>query len=125
MTRKLSLVVIGALLLVACSGGGPGATVKQFFTLVEDGKVNDAMELMAPGIKDMMQAMGGGGAVFGEGTKEIKDKGGIKKINILKEEVTGDLAEVEVEIEYGDGSSETETMQLTKVDGKWRISPDK
>ena len=124
MTRKLSLLVIGALLLIACSGGGPGATVKQFFTFVEDGKVNDAMELMAPGIKEMMQAMGGP-AVFSEGTNEFKEKGGIKKINILKEDVTGDIAEVEVELEFGDGSSEKETMKLTKVDGKWRISPEK
>jgi hypothetical protein len=124
MTRKLSLLVIGALLLIACGGGGPGATVKQFYTLVEDGKVNEAMELMAPGIKDMMQAMGGA-TVFGEGTKEIKEKGGIDQINILKEEVTGEIAEVEVEVVYGDGSKDTETMQLTKVDGEWKISPDK
>jgi len=124
MTRKLSLLVIGALLLIACSGGGPGATVKEFFHLVEDGKVNDAMELMAPGIKEMMQAMGGA-AAFSEGTSEFKDKGGIKKINILKEDVTGDVAEVEVELEFGDGSSEKETMKLMKVDGKWKISPDK
>lgn len=124
MTRTLGLLVLGALFLIACGGVGPGATVKQFYTLVEAGKVNEAMDLMAPGIKDMMQALGGA-AVFGEGTKEIKEKGGIKSIDILKEEITGEVAEVEVRIEYGDGSSHTETMQLTKVDGKWRISPDK
>jgi hypothetical protein len=124
MTKKLSLLVIGAFLLIACSGSGPGATVKNFYQLVEKGEVNEAMELMTPGIKEMMQAMGGP-ALFGEGTKEFKDKGGIKKIKILKEEINGDVAEVEVEVEFGNGTNEKQTMNLTKVDGKWKISPDK
>lgn len=50
---------------------------------------------------------------------EISSKGGIKTHKIVKTEIDGDEAEVQVLITYKDNSSETSTLSFVKVDGVW------
>jgi len=42
----------------------------------------------------------------------------------MDENITGETAWVTVEITYGDGSSETDSMDLIKEDGRWKIDVD-
>jgi len=56
---------------------------------------------------------------------KIKDKGGIKSMEVLKEEATDSTATVEMKITYGNGETDTDKSQLVKEDGKWKLSPSK
>ena len=121
MYRKLSLLAILAVVAVACGGGGPEATVKTFFSLMEEGKVSEASELvMAPDEMKAFMSM-----AMAEGTKELERKGGIKKMKFLEKNVTGETAELKVEMTYGNGETDTQDISLVKVDGDWKLSMNK
>lgn len=52
---------------------------------------------------------------------DIQSKGGISSIEIVDKKVHGDIATVTVKVTFGDGSSETDTIDLIKENGKWKI----
>lgn len=126
MLRKM-LVLLGLFVVVMnCSlVESPSTVVKQFYKLAADGKLNDAYELISKEGKELLKNLGGGAMAIGQLTQKIKNQKGIKNMEILKEEIQGDLAIVNVKITYGDGSSGTETEKLIKENGKWRLSVSK
>lgn len=122
MLRKM-LVLLGLFFLVInCSlAESPSKVVTNFYKLAADGKLNDAYELISKEGKELLKNLGGGAAAIGQLTQEIKNEKGIKKIEILNEEIQGDLASVKFRIAFGDGSSKEDTEKLIKENGKWRL----
>lgn len=112
------------LLTVACFASGPESTVKRFYGAIEDGKIDDASELLSSRILGMLgpdklrQALS-------KQALEVKKKGGIKSIDILEMNEVGEVAEGKVKITYGDGSESTEDVKLIKEEGKWKLDADK
>lgn len=122
--RYLVLSTVFAILILGgCMSSGPAGTVKKFYRLVEDGKVQDAADMFSG---EAVALFGRDKVVAGlsEQTREISGKDGIKSITILDEEVSGQVAEIKVRVEYGNGESEQDTVQLTKLDGKWMLTPN-
>lgn len=117
------VLVAVALLASACFGGGPVATVKAFYERVEQGELDEAVELFSTTLRSQI-----GDDKLKQGlqsaTREIDQKGGVAKMKILEENIIGEVADVEVEITYGDGSSETTKMSLIKEDGRWRLQAE-
>lgn len=110
--------------LAGCGGGGPADTAEAFQRHVESGETSAAVALMDPAVTQMMGAEKMEAALAAQ-TTEIRDKGGIASIRVLSETVTGETATVEMETTFGNGESDTETVALRKVDGDWRLSPEK
>lgn len=55
--------------------------------------------------------------------RELERKGGIKSYKVLNENQNGNKAEVRMEISYGNGETNEETISLIKSnDGKWLIN---
>ncbi|WP_246368578.1 DUF4878 domain-containing protein [Phocaeicola faecicola] len=56
-----------------------------------------------------------------KGAKTLDEKGGLKEIEIVSEEIAedGNSAVVTFKQHYGDGSVKEDTQKMAKVDGKW------
>ena len=119
------LIVLG-LCLAGCSGASsPSGVVKEFYKYAAAGRVNDAFELLSKEGQELLKQNAGGTAALAELTKEINDKGGIKAIEILNEEIIGDTATVKFVIRFGNGSTEQEDEKPIKEGGKWKLSVSK
>ncbi len=55
-------------------------------------------------------------------TAELKEHGGVKSIKVLSEDEAGDLAEVVVEIERGNGIVTKARYKLVREQGAWKIN---
>ena len=126
--RKIAIAIwiLVSLLLGGCgSSSSPADIAKDFYTLVAEGKVNDAFALVDEDAQKFAQQLGGGANVLSQRTQSMKKKGGLKAIKVVKEEVTGDTAEVELELEFGNGEKSTRKDKFIKKDGEWRMTLSK
>lgn len=117
-----ALLLATALLTSGCFKPGPAATVKSFYHHMEKGELDEAIELMSADARsdvprDKMKVG------MQQATRELADKGGIKSINVLNEDVIGQTAEITVEIKYGNGDTDVDKNSLIQENGKWRIQP--
>lgn len=122
--KKLLSLLPCLLLAVACLASGPEATVKRFYSAIEDGEVDKAADLLSSRIvsllgEDKLRK------ALSEQALEIQKKGGIKSVNIDEMNEVGEIAEGKVTITFGDGSTKTDTVKLLKEDGKWKLDADK
>jgi hypothetical protein len=107
-------------LLGACSfASGPGSTVREFINDVDGGKITEAVQLlnvpagMEPKIKMALTAKA-------QGT-DPDDR--VKYVEIVKEDVRGELARVDYIVHKVKKSDEdTQHLNLQKVEGKWKIN---
>jgi hypothetical protein len=116
------VLLIGAALVLSACGlfSSPSRTTKNFFLAVEAGNLEEAIKLVSNKSKsgmgeEKMRAM------LGEATRNIKQHGGIDSIEITKEEVTGEIADVVGTIKYKDGTSENINQKLVKENGDWKL----
>lgn len=127
MARSGSILVFTAAVLAAvslgCGGPGPGDAVEKFQRLVEEGSVEEASEMVSGEVLAVIPREKLKGALTNQ-TREISKKGGIASIDILSEELQGNTATVVVSTTMGDGSKDEQTIQLTKIDGEWKFTPD-
>jgi len=122
----VTMLVLSSLIIIACSSfDSPSTVVEKFYAHLEEGKVNDASELFTKGGKEMLNQFGGVAMLSDKYTRTIKEKGGIKGINIQKEEITGDTAKVVGILIYGNDSKKNIDEDLIKEEGAWRIAVTK
>jgi Domain of unknown function (DUF4878) len=121
--RLLVSVLFFAVALGGCGlfDSGPAATAKQFMWEVDKGKVDKAVERLTGQAVAMMGKEKMKAALTDNPAKKM---GGIRDIEVQKEEVTGDTAVVELKVTYGNGETKTETMKLVRVDKQWKINVD-
>lgn len=129
LTRLMSIVLI-AMAAVACSGGSnsPEATVKNYLSFVQKGKIDKALDLvyfkneLTKEDKDQLVQL------FSEKIKsEYEKKGGLQSFEIGEATVSedGNSAKVKYTLKFGNGTTEDDTQKLVKVDGKWLIDSGK
>lgn len=109
-------------LLAGCTDSGPAGTVEKFHHHVEDGEIEEAAEMFSGEIvamfgRDKLESR------LSQQTREISRKGGIQSLDIVSEEVSGQVADVRVRVTYGNGRTDEQDVQLTKIDGEWKLTP--
>jgi hypothetical protein len=114
-------VVIAAALASSCGGSGPADVAERFGRLVEQGEVQEASQLVSGEIVGIL-GQEKLEAVLAGGTREIAERDGIESFEVLSEDVSGSIASLTVRTTYGDGSATEETMELTRLDGEWKLS---
>jgi hypothetical protein len=110
---------------------GPSQTVRKYLELVDKGDINGALNLRsmkeetAPGSEDSQKELASGkDDVYIEVytlVGVIHDVGGIKSIEILKEEVDGDSAQVDAKLSYNKARDESISCKLVKEANGWKI----
>lgn len=116
------LGLIYAFVLGGCSSSGPARTVERFYRAVESGEVKAAFEMISGAIVSRMGPKKIEAEMQSE-TARIARKKGIQSIEILSEEVDGQAAEIRLRVTYGNGETEEQNANLTRIDGRWIISP--
>ena len=122
---QITFIALASLFLAtACSvTSSPRSTAKHFYKAIEKGDFDQALSyttLEADADAEIYHA------IMQKVNTSIQEKGGIKKIEILREE--GDLEAEELEeltvvtlISFNDGSSQEEYCDLVQRDGKWAV----
>ncbi len=91
----------------------------QFYDDVQHGRFDAAYALLGPELQilgpDKMKM------ALVQAQSQIKAKGGISKITILSVADQGNAKRVRFNVLYGDGSQQTETMLIGKVNDQWHI----
>jgi hypothetical protein len=121
---SLISLLCSTLLVGGCSAGSPSATVVKFYDLVEKGEAGEAMKFLSG---SMTESLGAEKIQMGlrEAAREMSEKGGVDEFKIVEEKVLGEIAEVRVEIKYGNGTVENEEVQLVRENGRWKIELSK
>lgn len=129
MRRKANVIL--AVIYLATFGAGcsslsssPSNTVRKLWELAAK---NDAERMMKLYSKRALHEGQGNGVSETKGKltalqKLIKDQGGISSVEIRKEDVLADKAEVEANIKFGNGALITQEYYMVKEDGDWKIN---
>jgi hypothetical protein len=111
-------------LLMACAGRTPSAAVKNFYRAVEKGDTDAAIALVSPEVVGIIGVNKIKAGLQEQGLK-IKQKGGISSIELKDEAIVGEVAKITAVLTFGDGTSDTENLKLKKMNGEWKIEPEK
>jgi hypothetical protein len=127
MTRRSVVFLLAALSCasVACQFlRGPRATVERFYAALDHGDLSAAIDCLSPRVVQQLgiEKLRAG---LQSSAMKLKQKGGIKKLVIEREDVVGEIAEVKASITTGNGESDSDTFKLAKENGVWRIQSPK
>ena len=122
MRKKLVLILVAVFVVLSLAGcsSGPDGAVKGFFKALDAGEVDKAMGYLST---STLNALGHDKwqAALTSAVKDLQSKGGLSSVKVVDKKVHGDTAVVTVKLTFGDGSSETDTINLIKEDGDWKI----
>jgi hypothetical protein len=119
MNRILVILVavsLLALLTVGCGESSPSGTLKSFLKAVDDDDYSKARSCMTSEAAEELTP-----GLFNEAVAMCDEEEGIKQVSIIDEEITGDTAEVQFEIEFNSGFTDEATAYLVKDNGKWKL----
>lgn len=108
--KKLLLLFAVAAIMFSCSGGGPRSVAESFMTDFSKGKVEQAAQYCTDEAGGFLKTM----AQMAPDQVENKDF----KFNFVREEIDGDTAKVF----FTDEAGEEDSIDLVKVDGKWKVT---
>ncbi len=119
-----------SVLLTACGSvpapfqKSPGDVVRAFYLAANEGRYSEAEQMLS---EDAKRAIKGDLGQLAGGFKSICDKntrdGTITRVDIQKEEVRGEGANVVIKISFKDGSSKDgDRNSLIKEKGSWKLT---
>ena len=122
-TRPFRLIGAAILLslLTACGSQNPSSVVKDAILALEKGEITEAKSYMDDSVKNA-QNEGRVSAAMSAKTVKIKRHGGISNVEITKEGVTGEVADISYVIHFKDGSNITDSDRLIKTRSGWKIA---
>lgn len=122
-TRPFRLIGAAILLalLSACGSQSPSSVVKDAILALEKGEITEAKSYMDYSVKNA-QNEGRVSAAMSAKTVKIKRHGGISNVEITKEDVTGEVADISYVIHFKDGSNIIDSDRLIKTRSGWKIS---
>jgi len=134
MYDTVSLLAISLFMLVAVFAlailtgfapyGSPAEVIKAFYFACNSGNYSVAERLLVPEVNRVLTrhigAVDGGlRGICDEGTKQ----GHLQKVEILQQEVHGEVAQVHYMLYYADGSALEESQGLVVKRWVWKIAP--
>jgi len=134
MNGKISLFAISLLMLVTVLAfailtgfapyGSPAQVIKTFYSACNSGNYSVAEGLLVP---EANRALNRPIGAVGGGLREICDEETkhrhLQKVEILHQEVRGDIAQVRYMLYYADGSAIEDSQGLVVKHWTWKISP--
>lgn len=116
------LIALLSLTLVACGDGRtPQSTTEAFFTAIEQGEFEEALQHTTLGNEGDTALYC---AIMEKEQKSILAKGGIEKVEIINEEKLAEdenLIITTAMITYGNGTTHEEFCKMVKIENRWKI----
>lgn len=123
MIRRIA-VLLATAMLIGC-GQSPSGVVSKFYMDASGGHIEDALtavDLVAAESKGLSRAKVKAGLVSMSDKLNKVDCGQLKSVNVVSEDVRGELATQKVELVCKSGKKVTDTIKLTKTADGWRIT---
>ena len=122
------LLVLVAIIVMACSSYSPGGAALKYYNDVKNGNYEAYVEGIA--FKEEITAEDKEQFVTlmkEKADKEYKKKEGISKVEMLSEEMAedGQTATVTMKITYGNGETEESDVAMVLKDGAWKMDMKK
>jgi len=117
------LLMLATVLLAACSAK-PESAVTTFYKAAAAGDVEKATAQISfsnVNANEMMQAKGKLQMMIGELKSKIDANDGLKKVEVVESNREGDNANVQAKLIFNNGKDKTESHNLVREDGKWKI----
>ena len=114
-------VAAAAICLAGCGAKTPEAVAEKFYGALCDANVDKAGEYCTEAAKGAL-TMAKGMGMFEQDEFKSKVKGA--KVKAKDAKIDGDKAKVTIEVTK-DGETETEDVDLVKVDGAWKVDMKK
>lgn len=125
----MMLITVMALFMTSCSStSSPSSAFKSYMAKMQSGDYKGCAqgfaidetkspEQNAKAI-EMIEAM-----LADKGDKAIKEKGGLKDIEVLEETISedGNKATLKAKFTYGDGTEQENTQEMVKQNGEWKM----
>lgn len=123
---KYWIILMFASLLTACSSSGPENVAEKYVNSLMTGDVDGAVKMLHLSKEEQAEineVKGKLSMVIELGLLEVEASGGVKSIKALNTEYSNGKqeAEVEVETKMGNGDTKTDTVNLRKIKGDWKV----
>jgi len=120
----LILVLAFAILTGLVPYGSPAEVIKTFYSACNSGNYSVAERLLVPEANRVLTLHIGAvdGGLPGICDEETK-QGHLQRVEVLREEVHGDLAQVRYRLYFADGATIEDSQGLVVRHGIWKISP--
>lgn len=122
--RLLSILALASLLGLTSCASGPRTTIERFHHAVENGKVDQALALLADHCVERFGAEKWR-LLFKQRALEINEKGGIKSIETKGDPPKDDHVQLLVTVTYSNGENDSDWVHLVRQKGSWRIDCEK
>ncbi len=129
LTVLFSLVIAGFVFFTTSCGtsssSSPSDISKNILKNVEKGNFDAIIDVLATNGKELtVEEKNKLGAMFQLAQNKIKKNGGIKSVEIIKEEInkTNDKAKVDLKVIYGNGEEDSSAYNFVMENGKWKYS---
>jgi hypothetical protein len=116
---KLALALFVALFMTAC-GNSPPSTAVDYTKAISAGNFDAAIAMMDPTMLVMGQEKAK--AAFGMQKAMFDTMGGVSGVSVENEKIEGEIAQVTLKVQFGNGTSDNQLVVLKKIDGKWKVS---
>lgn len=129
--RRVTLITLFAMaaFTLACMGGGtPSSVTTAFWNHIDQGETTSAYGLVATADKTHHLEKRGGASSLQKGEERatgMRDRGGLKGIEVTDEQVRGENACVAVNLTFADGSVLATSSLLIKEGDGWRLTTDR
>lgn len=121
--RRIVAIVlaIASLSLTAC-GQSPKGIIKDYFDQLDSGNINKATDYISDSIKSRLGDEKVRSAMH-ENARKLQYNGGLDKVEILAEDVHGDMAKVRYTLHFKNGRERNESLRLERdKKGEWKIA---
>lgn len=121
------LIIMCLFLFSACSSETPGGAAKKYTNYLKSGKYDKFIDGIAMGedisAEEKKEAKAMFTSMMEKGKKGIEQKGGIKDVKIVSEEIDedGETATVVLNVIYGDGTNNEQKYDMIKEKGDWKM----
>ena len=125
-TARSLAVLLLFLVLAACSSGppevGPGDAVELFYEHLNDGNYGDAKALYSTQARSILSDPDSADdAGFAEWAKIETKEGQIQDVNVVNETQEEEVAALDYEIVYTDGSRAQRKVTMVRENGDWKM----
>ena len=109
-----------------CSSGpddGPDAVVRQFYDHLNDGAYDRALALYSAEAKAALvdPEAADSRELFAEWAQIETKEGKVDEVRVIDQSAEESSATIEFEVVYSDGSRASRKVELTRVDGGWKL----
>ena len=120
-SKKIATIIAASAFSLAGCSPAPSSVVEDFYMNVSNGNTKKAMEFFERK-SDVSETKAE--IAVAAGYAEVNNPlcGGLKDVEVVSEEIRGDVAKVTVELVCNSGEKEKSNVRLIKSEGAWRIT---